>query len=245
MSVRITLATTARVLRQLRRDHRTLALVIVVPPGLLTLFKYVFSGQEQTFERVGPPLVGIFPFIIMFLITSIAMLRERTTGTLERLMSMPLAKIDLLLGYAIAFALLAVVQATVVSLLAFGLLDLHVHGSKVAVVALAVGNAVLGMALGLFASAFARTEFQAVQFMPAIVFPQILLSGLFVARAQMAGWLRAISDAFPLTYAYDALSRVTEGRGLGAWFAFDLVVTIGATLLALALGAATLRRRTA
>jgi ABC transporter DrrB family efflux protein len=157
---------------------------------------------------------------------------------------MPLAKLDLLLGYAVAFASLAVVQSTIVSLLAFGVLDLHVHGSHLAVIALAVGNATLGMALGLFASAFARTEFQAVQFMPAIVLPQVLLSGLFVPRDQMAHWLEVISDALPLTYAYDALARVAEGRGLGGRFTLDLTVTIGATLLALALGAATLRRRT-
>jgi ABC-2 type transport system permease protein len=242
---RIALATAARVLTQLRRDPRTVALIIGVPCLLLTLLRYLFDAQPATFDRIGGTMLGLFPFITMFIVTSITMLRERVTGTLERLMTMPIGKLDLLVGYGLAFALVAVVQATVVSLLAFGLLNLDVQGSHVAVVALAVSNAVLGMALGLFASAFARTEFQAVQFMPLIVFPQALLCGLFVARGQMAGWLRGISDAFPLTYAYDALSRVTQGRGLGAWFVLDLVVIIGATLLALALGALTLRRRTA
>jgi ABC-2 type transport system permease protein len=242
---RVTIATAARVLTQLRRDPRTVALIILVPCLLVTLLRFLFDAQPQVFDRIGGTMLGLFPFITMFIVTSITMLRERVTGTLERLMTMPLAKLDLLLGYGFAFALVAVIQATVVSLLAFGLLGLDVQGSRVAVIALAVGNAVLGMALGLFASAFARTEFQAVQFMPLIVFPQVLLSGLFVERAQMAGWLRGISDAFPLTYAYDALSRVTQGRGLGAWFVFDVVVVIGATLLALVCGAATLRRRTA
>jgi ABC-2 type transport system permease protein len=241
----VTIATAARVLTQLRRDPRTVALIILVPCLLVTLLRFLFDAQPQVFDRIGGTMLGLFPFITMFIVTSITMLRERVTGTLERLMTMPLSKLDLLLGYGFAFALVAVIQATVVSLLAFGLLGLDVQGSRVAVIALAVGNAVLGMALGLFASAFARTEFQAVQFMPLIVFPQVLLSGLFVERAQMAGWLRGISDAFPLTYAYDALSRVTQGRGLGAWFVFDVVVVIGATLLALVCGAATLRRRTA
>jgi ABC-2 type transport system permease protein len=241
---RVTFATAVRVLLQLRRDPRTIALIIGVPCLLVTLLRYLFDAKPQVFDRVGGTMLGLFPFITMFIVTSITMLRERVTGTLERLMTLPLAKLDLLLGYALAFALLAVVQSTAVSLLAFGLLDLHVRGSPVAVIALAVGNATLGMALGLFASAFARTEFQAVQFMPAVVFPQVLLSGLFVPRAEMAHWLQVISDAFPLTYAYDALSRVTEGRGLGGMFALDLGVTIGSTLLALALGAATLRRRT-
>ena len=240
-----TLATTVRVAQQLRRDPRTLALVFVVPPLLLVLFRYVFSGQKETFDRIGGPLVGIFPFTLMFVVTSIAMLRERTTGTLERLMTMPLAKLDVLGGYAAAFALMAVVQAAVVSLLAFGALGLDVAGPRWAVVALAVGNATLGMALGLFVSAFAGTEFQAVQFMPAIVFPQLLLSGLFVARDEMARWLQWVSDALPLVYAYDALARVAQGGGYGARFGADVAVTVGGALLALALGAATLRRRTA
>jgi ABC-2 type transport system permease protein len=237
-------ATTLRVLTQLRRDPRTVALIVLVPCLLMTFLRYLFDRQSAVFDRVGGTMLGIFPFITMFVVTSVTMLRERVTGTLERLMTMPLQKLDILVGYAFAFGFVAAVQSTVVSLLAFSVLDLHVQGSRGAVIALAVGNATLGMALGLFASAFARTEFQAVQFMPAIVLPQVLLSGLFVPRDQMAHWLRVISDVFPLTYAYDALSRVTEGRGLGGRFTLDLCVTIGATLLALVLGAATLRRRT-
>jgi len=244
MSVKNTLATAIRVLAQLRHDRRTLALVLVVPPALLTLLRYVFDASPDTFARIGPPLVGLFPLIVMFLITSIAMLRERTTGTLERLMSMPLAKLDLLLGYGLAFALLAAVQAAVTSTVGFWLLDLHTSGSVLAVAALAIANAVLGMALGLFLSAFASTEFQAVQFMPAVLFPQVLLSGLLAPREHMPHVLRIASDALPVTYAYDALSRVTSGQS-GARLWLDLGVTLGAILLALMLGAATLRRRTA
>jgi ABC-2 type transport system permease protein len=204
------------VLRQLRRDPRTIVLVLVVPALLLTLFRYVFDGQPETFDRVGAPMVGIFPLVSMFLVTSIAMLRERTTGTLERLMSLPLGKGDLLAGYALAFALAAVVQASIASAVAFGLLGLDVEGSVALVVLLAVANAVLGVALGLFLSAFASTEFQAVQFMPAVLLPQLLLCGLLVARDEMAEALQWLSAVLPMTYAYDAL----------------------------ALGAATLRRRT-
>jgi ABC-2 type transport system permease protein len=180
----------------------------------------------------------------MFVVTSITMLRERTTGTLERLMSLPLAKLDLLFGYGVAFALVGVIQAVVTSAVAFGLLGLDVVGSNAAVVALAVGNALLGMSLGLFVSAFARTEFQAVQFMPAIVFPQLLLCGLFVPREDMAGVLQTASDLMPLTYAFDALHRVTTLGTLGSRGKLDVVVIASATLLLLAFGAATLRRRT-
>jgi len=241
---RVTFATASRVLRQLRRDRRTLALVFAVPPVLLTLFRYVLDGQEATFDRIGAPLVGLFPFISMFLVTSIAMLRERTTGTLERLMSMPLAKLDLLAGYALAFALVAAIQASITAAVGFGLLGLDTEGPIPLVIALAVGNALLGMALGLFLSAFARTEFQAVQFMPAIVIPQILVGGLIVPREHMHEALEAFSNALPLTYAYDALARATLSGDLDARLALDVCVIGGCILLALVLGAATLRRRT-
>jgi ABC-2 type transport system permease protein len=232
------------VLAQLRRDPRTLALLLLVPVLLLTLLKYVFAGQERTFDRIGGPLIGLFPFITMFLVTSITMLRERTTGTLERLMSMPIAKLDLLAGYGVAFAAVASVQATVVSLVAFLALGLDTAGPAVAVVALAIGNAVLGMSLGLFVSAFARTEFQAVQFMPAVVFPQMLLCGLFAPRDEMAGLLQVVAYALPLTYAFDALERVATDGSLGSRGVLDVVVIAAVTLLALLLGSLTLRRRT-
>jgi len=239
----IALATADRVLHQLRRDRRTLALVLVVPPALLALFKYVFDAQPQTFERIGAPLVGLFPFILMFLVTSIAMLRERTGGTLERLMSLPLAKLDLLLGYGLAFAAVAAVQATLTSAVGFWLLGLDTEGAVWAVVLIAVANAVLGMSLGLFLSSFATSEFQAVQFMPAVVFPQLLLCGLLVPREAMPALLEGISWFLPLTYAYDALARVTTGD-FGGRFWLDVGVVLGAIVLALALGATTLRRRT-
>lgn len=244
MSVRATGATAARVVRQLRRDPRTIALILLVPPILILLIDQVFVDSPEVVQQIGVPLLGLFPFLIMFLVTSIAMLRERTSGTLERLLTMPLAKLDILLGYGIAFAAFAAVQATVASLVGFGLLDLTVVNSKGLVIALAIANAVLGTALGLLLSAFAQTEFQAVQFMPAFVLPQILLCGLLVPRDQMAGWLQWVSDVMPLTYAYDALSRAANDPTLGARFAFDVVVVAGVTVLALALGAATLRRRT-
>jgi ABC-2 type transport system permease protein len=239
----VTRATALRVLWQLRRDPRTLALIIVVPCVLMTLLKYVLQDQGS-FDRVGGPLVGLFPLIIMFLVTSITMLRERTTGTLERLMTLPLAKLDLLLGYGIAFALVAAVQATVVGIVAFGLLGVDVAGSTVLVVLLAIANAVLGMSLGLLASAFARTEFQAIQFMPAFVLPQLLLCGLFAPREQMAPALEVASYALPMTYAYSALERVAVDGSLGGAGAAEVAVTVAATILALALAAKTLPRRT-
>ncbi len=244
MSPRVTAAVAARVLRQLRRDPRTVLLMLGVSPFLLTLLRGAFDSSPQTFQQVAGPLVGLFPFTTMFVVTSITMLRERTTGTLERLMTLPLAKLDLLFGYAIAFALVGSLQAGIAAAVAFGPLGLEVAGSSALVVALAAGNALLGMSLGLFVSAFARTEFQAVQFMPAIVFPQFLLCGLFVARDQMIGVLQIVSDTMPLTYAFDALDRVTSDGALGARGALDVTIVASVTVLLLVAGAATLRRRT-
>lgn len=236
--------TTARILRQLRHDRRTIGLLVGVPIVLLTLLYFMFQHQKPVFNNVALIMLGIFPFIIMFLVTSIAMLRERTTGTLERLLTTPLRRTDLLFGYGIAFGLAAAVQATVASLVAYYLFDLTTAGSQALVVLIAVTNAVLGVALGLLASAFARTEFQAVQFMPIVALPQILLCGLFVGRGQMAGWLEKVSDVLPLTYAVEALQEVGRHTEPTATMWKDLGIVAGAVVLALVLASLTLRRRT-
>ncbi len=244
MTLRATSATARRVLLQLRNDPRTIALLIVVPAVLLVLLRYVFDARGEVFQHIGAPMCGLFPFVLMFLVTSIAMLRERTSGTLERLMSLPLAKADVLAGYGLAFGLVAIVQASVVCGVGFVFLGLNAPHGVWLVAVLAIANALLGTALGLFVSAFARTEFQAVQFMPAVVFPQFLLCGLFVARDDMAALLDWISWALPLTYAFDAPQRATTSDALGAAVVWDVVAVVVATLASVGLGALTLRRRT-
>ena len=219
-------------------------MLLLVPALLLVLMKFVFDGQDRVFQSIGAPLCGLFPFIVMFLVTSITMLRERTTGTLERLMTLPMSKLDLLVGYGLAFGLLGTAQAVVVSLVGFGLLGLNASHGVLLVGALAVLNALLGMALGLLLSAFARTEFQAIQFMPAFIFPQLLLCGLFIDRSDMAPALEAVSWVLPFTYAYDALARATSPEKLGGAIVVDVTVVLATTLAALGLGALTLRRRT-
>ncbi|MGY2085245.1 ABC transporter permease [Blastococcus sp. SYSU DS0539] len=249
-SPRLTAATAGRVLRQLRHDHRTIAMLLVLPSVLLGLLHLLWKdlptlpGQPGTFDRVGLTMLGIFPFVVMFLVTSIAMLRERTSGTLERLLTTPLARLDLLLGYGLAFGLAAALQAVVTVTVAVTLYDLDVTGAIALVVLIAVADAVLGVALGLLASAFARSEFQAVQFMPVVVLPQFFLCGLLVPREQMAGWLRAVSDVLPLTYAVEALQEVGRSPSATGTMWADVGIVAGVALLALALAAATLRRRT-
>ena len=243
MSPRITVATAARVLAQLRHDHRTLAMIVVVPCVLMGLLAWIFEGTP-VFDRVGAPLLGVFPFVVMFLVTSVATLRERTSGTLERLLTMPIGKLDLLLGYALAFGLLACLQAGAVTLLAVTVLGLDVAGPVWLLLVVAVLDAVLGMALGLLVSAFATTEFQAVQFMPAFVLPQFLLCGLLVPRDRLDGVLRWVSDVLPLSYAVDAMRALSASPDVDTSTYGDLGVVAVAIALALGIGAATLRRRT-
>ncbi len=240
MNLRRTLATTRRVLTQVFHDPRTVALLLIMPSLLIGLVAWLFS-DTPVFDAVGPAMLGLFPFIVMFLVTSISTLRERRSGTLERLLTLPIGKLDLILGYAIAFGLLAILQAAVAVSFAVWVCGLEVEGPVWLLVVVALLDAILGTTLGLLASAFARTEFQVVQFMPALVFPQVLLGGIFLPRESMPDVLHAISDWLPLSYAIDALKTVASGSDdIGG----DLLIIGAFAVGAVVLGSLTLRRRT-
>ncbi|MCK9792734.1 ABC transporter permease [Isoptericola sp. 4D.3] len=238
----LALTTTSRVLAQLRFDHRTVALILVLPCLLLGLIAWMFDGTP-VLDQFGPMLVGLFPLIVMFLVTSVATLRERQSGTLERLMTTPLRKGEFVAGYALAFAALALLQSLVVVGFALAV-GMDVLGPLWLVVVVAMLDAVLGCCLGLAASALARSEFQAVQMMPAVIFPQLITCGLLMPRDQMPEVLEWLSRVFPLTYAVEAMQTLAAG---GEWA--DVQGAVGAIAAfivgAVALGVATLRRRTA
>lgn len=242
MSGRV-VATAGRVLGQLRQDHRTLALLLVVPALLIGLVAWIFSATDA-FARIGPAMLAMFPFTVMFVVTSVATLRERRSGTLERLATLPIGRGEFIAGYALAFGLLAVVQTLVAAAMAIWAAGLEVDGSLGLLVLVAVADALLGTALGLCASAFARTEFQVVQFMPAFVFPQILLGGIFLPRDRLPGILEAVSDVLPLSHGVDALDAVTRDSHDPAWILTRLAIVAGWILAALTLAALTLRGRT-
>lgn len=250
MNPRAYAATTGRILKQLKADHRTVAMIVMVPSLLMTLLYFIYQdyptlpGEPKLFDRIGVPMLGVLPFIVMFLITAITMQRERVSGTLERLTTTPMAKFDLLAGYGTAFSVAAGVQAAVAVAVSFGLLGLNTKGAAGFVILVAVLDAVLGVALGLLASAFAKTEFQAVQFMPVIALPQFFLCGLLVPRDQLPHWLEAISNVLPLSYAVDALGEVAHNVEATKEMWMDLGIVAGFAVAALAVGAATLRRRT-
>jgi ABC-2 type transport system permease protein len=237
------IATAVRVLRQLRHDPRTAALLVFVPPLLMVVLRYVFDDPRR-FSHIAPALLGIFPFLLMFLVTSIATLRERTSGTLERLMTTPIAKLSLLAGYGAAFGLVAIVQVAVTTAVSFAL-GLSIDGSLGWLLVVTLGDALLGVALGLLGSAFARTEFQAIQLMPVVVLPQLLVCGLLQPRSEMATVLRWAADVLPLPYAVEALQHVAGSTTVDGAFARDLLVLAGFVVAGVVAAAATLRRRTA
>jgi len=242
MSAARTAATAGRVVGQLRNDPRTIAMLLVVPSVLMGLLAWIVPAND--FDKFGPSLLGIFPLIVMFLVTSVATLRERASGTLERLLSMPIGKRDFVLGYALAFGGFAIAQAFIVYGLSFGFFGLDVLGSPWALLLVTIVDALLGTALGLFVSAFATTEFQAVQFMPALILPQLLLCGLIVPRDDLPTALRLLSDVLPMSYAVDATKQVITSPTVDAVYWTSLAIVAGFMVVSLGLGAATLRRRT-
>ena len=251
MSIRITAAVAARVLTQIRRDPRTLVMLLAVPSLLMALLWWLYSASPMDlFPSIAPALLALLPFVLMFLVTSVTTLRERTSGTLERTsgtlertLTTPMGKLDLIAGYSVAFGLIALVQTAIAIAVSTAWLGLDLAGSVWLFTLVAVLDAFAGTALGLLVSAFARTEFQAVQFMPVLIVPQIFLCGLLVPREQLPGALEALSNVLPLSYAVEAmntLSTSTSADGVGA----DIAVVTGFIIVFIALGAATLRRRT-
>lgn len=241
---RVTYATARRILQQLLHDHRTIVLILVVPCLLLALLRWLFEENMATFNTIAPALLAIFPFTMMFIVTSITTLRERAGGTMERLMALPIGRFDFVAGYMIAFGIMAILQSLLASTVLLYGLGLEIEGPAWFLVIVALADALLGTALGIFISAFARTEFQAVQFMPALIVPQILIGGLLMPLESMPQLLETIAYWLPLTYAIDALKSLTTNPDITTEAIRDLYVVCGFVVGALLLGAVTLRRRT-
>ena len=242
MTLQPMIATANRVLQQIRHDRRTVAILLLVPCLLMGIVAWSFEGTP-VINHFGPLLLGIFPLFVMFLVTSVATLRERQSGTLERLMTTPLRRGDFVLGYAIAFAALATLQALVLTGFAVWVCGMDIQGQLWLVIVVAVLDAVLGTALGLAASSLATTEFQAVQMMPVVILPQLLTGGLLMPRDQMPTVLEWISRAMPLTYGMESQQKLAAGAdfaGVQGAVGAIVVFIVGA----LVLGSLTLHRRT-
>ncbi len=238
-----TIATASRVLRQLKHDPRTIGLIILVPCFLMWLLKYIFNQTPAQFDHIAPIILGIFPLLIMFLVTSIVTLRERTTGVLDRLMTMPMSKLDLLFGYAIAFSLVGLIQAIIVGFVTFNLLDVTIQSPFWMLLVCVIAAAFLGTTMGLFISAFATSEFQAVQLVMPILMPQVLLCGLFISIDSLEKPLQWVAYFLPLTYSVDAMQQVAQNTNWTTDLTKDLVIVVFFGLLSLIIGSLTIRRQ--
>ena len=242
-------ASVVRIAAQLRGDPRTVALILVVPALLLTLLYFVFvdaperPGAGPAFDSIGPIMLAVLPMMLLFIVTSVVMLRERTSGTLERIMTTPLRRLNLLASYALVFGLLAIAQSAILSALLLGPLGVPIAGPWWAFLVLAFLSAVVGVALGLLASAFARTEFQAVQFMPLVIGPQIFLCGLLVATDDMPVPLARISAVLPMTWAVDVVTDLVEHAGIGSGSALKMAALAVLAVVLLVVAAASMPRQ--
>ncbi|MGE7622578.1 ABC transporter permease [Viridibacillus sp. NPDC096237] len=196
-------------------------------PELAVTTNYVYGDEDtQSFDIISPILVGFFVFFFVFLIAGIALLKERTTGTLERLLATPIRRHEVVLGYLIGYGLFAIIQTSIVVLYAVKILDIVLIGSIWYVLLINLLLALVALSLGILLSSFASSEFQMVQFIPLVIVPQIFFTGLFPLEG-MADWLLSIGKIMPLYYAADALTGVMY-KG----FTFtDISIDLGVLLL--------------
>ena len=237
------LAIALRIVRQVRRDHRSLALIIVAPVVVMSLVGFSFFERREILDNVAPALLAVFAFFFVFILTGVSFLRERAQGTLERLLTTPVSRADILLGYLLGFLLFATVQTLVILLFTVWILQVEYRGDLWQVMVLLLTVTVVGVNLGIFISTFARNEFQVVQFIPLVLAPQIFLSGLILPVEELPGLFQAASSVLPLTYSVEGLREIMlRGGGLGD-VVRELAVLLAFAVGLLVLASATVRRR--
>ena len=217
MSVDRTLAIALRILRQISRDRRSLALIIVAPIVVMALVGFSFGDQQGVLDRIAPGLIAVFVLFFTFVLTGVSFLRERAQGTLERLLTTPVGRADILVGYTTGFFVLAMVQSVIVVTFTLLVLQVNYQGSIWQIWTVLVPLVVVGVSLGIFISTFARNEFQVVQFIPLLLAPQIFLSGVIAEVDKMPAVLEVLAYLLPLTYAVDGLQDIMlRGDSLGS-----------------------------
>jgi ABC-2 type transport system permease protein len=211
----------------------------VVKSGFKTNYIY---GSEHTsfFDVLSPILVGFFVFFFVFLISGIGLLRERMTGTLERLLSTPIRRWEIVVGYLIGYGLFAIIQTIIVVVYAVNVLDMVLVGSIWHVLVTNVLIALVALSLGILLSSFAASEFQMIQFIPLVIVPQVFFTGI-IPIAGMPEWLQIFSKVMPISYGADALKSIMyKGTGLSEILT-DLLVLIGFATVFIALNIVTLK----
>jgi len=201
--------------------------------------------QFEPLDYVAPALIGAFVFLFVFILTSVAFLRERLSGTLERLQATPISAVEIVLGYMLGFLLFAFLQGAITLLFTVLVLDVHYLGSLASVFLVEALLAVAAVNLGIFFSTFARSEFQVLQFIPLVVVTQVFLGGAVWEVKDMPGWLQPIAWLMPLTHATKALrALMIRGDSLGAVAPY-LLALLGMGALLVLLSARTAGRASA
>jgi ABC-2 type transport system permease protein len=197
---------------------------------------YLYGGEQfDTLDYIAPVYIALLGVFFVFLLACIAFLRERSQGTMERLAATPASRFEIVLGYMLGLGLFGLVQVTVILFFTVWVIGIHYNGSLALMLLIVAIMAVVGVNLGILASAFARTEFQVLQFIPLVLFPQVLLGGTFWAVSDMPTYLQPFAYAMPIYYANVALRDVMlKGWGLAEiWPNLAILVGIGVVLVLL------------
>ena len=207
---------------------------------------FLYGGpQFDSLDYIAPVYIAVFVFFFVFLLTCVFFLRERSQGTMERLLATPINRLEIVLGYMLGLGVFALIQSAVVLLFTVNALEIDYAGSLLVVFLVEVILTMLAANMGILASTFATNEFQVVQFIPLVIFPQVLLSGTFWAIEQLPKWLQPFSWLMPMTYANQALRDVMiKGQGLADIWG-ELLILAGFAALMIALGALAVRREVA
>ena len=230
-----------RVIQQLTRDHRTLGLILVVPVVVMTLIGYSLPDRNLL-NAVAPALLAMMAFFMSFLLTGISFLRERSQGTMERLMASPVSRLDIVLGYLLGFLVFALIQTLIIFFFTIYVFDVPYQGALWEILIFQLAVVVGAVTLGIFISTFARNEFQMIQFIPLIILPQVFLSGILWPVSQMSGFLQGLSNFLPLKYSVEGLRDIMlGGKGLGD-VGIDLAVLAGFAVLTSLLAASSIKR---
>jgi ABC-2 type transport system permease protein len=231
-----------RIIRQIVRDRRTLALITVVPIVVMTLIWLSFPDLPGMLDYIAPALLATLALFFGFLLTGISFLRERSQGTLERLMASPVSRLDIVLGYMLGFFLFALLQTLIIVLFTIYALDVQYKGDLWQIFVFQIIVLIGAINLGIFISAFARNEFQMVQFIPLIILPQVFLCGLLWDVDKMNDVLQWIAKFLPLTYAVEGMRDIMlNGKSL-LDVGFDLAVLAAFAVGISIITALTLRR---
>lgn len=235
------IAIAGRVVNQLRRDHRTLGLIFVVPVVVMTLIGYSLPDRALL-NATAPALIAMMSLFMSFLLTGISFLRERSQGTMERLMVSPVTRLDIVLGYLLGFLVFALIQTLIVFFFTVYVFDVPYQGALWQILTFQLAVVIGSVTLGIFISTFARNEFQMVQFIPLVILPQVFLGGVLWPVDQMSDILQVISNFLPMTYSVEGLRAIMlQGESLGG-VAPDLLFLLGFAAVTSTLAALSLRR---